>query len=620
MHPHARVGARRAARRVRGAERARDRRARAARSAQNVVLAPRVVIGARVRIGAGAVIGRAGFGWADGPDGATRAIPQLGGVVIEDDVRIGAALHDRRGHARRRRAFGAARSSTRTSTSATTARSARAPSSPRSRASRARSSSGAASSSAVRSAIADHVRVGDGARIAAKSGVIGDVPAGAVVAGYPAVDRATALARARVPRARARSPQSDDMSREPHIDIDRILQILPHRWPFVMVDRVTEVVAARAHPRAQVRQHERAVVPRALPGAAHHARRAHPRGARADRRHPRVRERAVRRARVAHVLPRHRQGEVPPPGHPGRSARSRGHGPAPPHERVEAPRRGERRRDALRAGRAPRERRRSGRTEHAMADAHSRDRDRRPRRRARARTSRSARTPSSARACASARGRASLATSSSRAHASARQRRPPVRGHRRRAADASAATRRARRALVDRRRQRLPRARHGPPRHAATRVTRIGSNNLFMVGCHVAHDVTSARAASSRTPCSSRATSIVEDYVTFGGLAGVAQFVRVGESAFVAAGRDVRARRAAVRDRPGRSRARARAQHRGPRAPRRPRASRSRRSSACSARSSERRRAPTRSRRSRPKTSSRNVSSNHYDDSTLRAA
>jgi 3-hydroxyacyl-[acyl-carrier-protein] dehydratase len=27
------------------------------------------------------------------------------------------------------------------------------------------------------------------------------------------------------------------------IDIDRILTILPHRWPFVLVDRVTEVVA-----------------------------------------------------------------------------------------------------------------------------------------------------------------------------------------------------------------------------------------------------------------------------------------------------------------------------------------------------------------------------------------
>jgi 3-hydroxymyristoyl/3-hydroxydecanoyl-(acyl carrier protein) dehydratase len=26
------------------------------------------------------------------------------------------------------------------------------------------------------------------------------------------------------------------------IEIDRILQILPHRWPFVLVDRVTLVV------------------------------------------------------------------------------------------------------------------------------------------------------------------------------------------------------------------------------------------------------------------------------------------------------------------------------------------------------------------------------------------
>src|SRR5690606_34991959 len=37
--------------------------------------------------------------------------------------------------------------------------------------------------------VADHVRVGSGARIAAKSGVIADVPAGATVAGFPAVPR-----------------------------------------------------------------------------------------------------------------------------------------------------------------------------------------------------------------------------------------------------------------------------------------------------------------------------------------------------------------------------------------------------------------------------------------------
>ena len=35
------------------------------------------------------------------------------------------------------------------------------------------------------------------------------------------------------------------------LDIERILQILPHRWPFVMVDRVTEVI-----PNERIRGHK----------------------------------------------------------------------------------------------------------------------------------------------------------------------------------------------------------------------------------------------------------------------------------------------------------------------------------------------------------------------------
>jgi 3-hydroxyacyl-[acyl-carrier-protein] dehydratase len=35
------------------------------------------------------------------------------------------------------------------------------------------------------------------------------------------------------------------------LDIERILTILPHRWPFVMVDRVTEIV-----PRERIRGHK----------------------------------------------------------------------------------------------------------------------------------------------------------------------------------------------------------------------------------------------------------------------------------------------------------------------------------------------------------------------------
>ncbi len=47
-------------------------------------------IGARVVIHPGAVIGSDGFGFAPRPDGTYEKIPQLGIVVIEDDVEIGA--------------------------------------------------------------------------------------------------------------------------------------------------------------------------------------------------------------------------------------------------------------------------------------------------------------------------------------------------------------------------------------------------------------------------------------------------------------------------------------------------------------------------------------------------
>jgi UDP-N-acetylglucosamine acyltransferase len=67
------------------------------------------------------------------------------------------------------------------------------------------------------------------------------------------------------------------------------------------------------------------------------------------------------------------------------------------------------------------------------------------------------------------------------------------------------------------------------------RTTRIGARNLFMVGSHAAHDVTvgSDCVFANGTQLAGHAT--IADWVTFGGLSGVAQHVHVGESAFVAA-------------------------------------------------------------------------------------
>lgn len=68
------------------------------------------------------------------------------------------------------------------------------------------------------------------------------------------------------------------------------------------------------------------------------------------------------------------------------------------------------------------------------------------------------------------------------------------------------------------------------------RTTTIGSNNLLMAGCHVAHDVVIGSSCVIANGVQLAGHVTVEDWVTFGGLAAVAQFVRVGQSAFVAGG------------------------------------------------------------------------------------
>ena len=56
----------------------------------HVSIRERVEIGNRVVVQDGAVLGSDGFGFARMPDGTHRKIPQVGGLIVEDDVEIGA--------------------------------------------------------------------------------------------------------------------------------------------------------------------------------------------------------------------------------------------------------------------------------------------------------------------------------------------------------------------------------------------------------------------------------------------------------------------------------------------------------------------------------------------------
>ena len=62
----------------------------------NVILYPRTEIGARVRVHAGSVIGSDGFGYVQ-DSGVHRKVPQIGNVIIGEDVEIGANVTIDRG-------------------------------------------------------------------------------------------------------------------------------------------------------------------------------------------------------------------------------------------------------------------------------------------------------------------------------------------------------------------------------------------------------------------------------------------------------------------------------------------------------------------------------------------
>ncbi len=153
----------------------------------NVVVRERSTIGDRVVIHPNTTIGADGFGYVQ-RDGRHRKIPQVGRVVIEDDVEIGANCaidRARSGETRIRRG-------TKIDNLVQIGHNCDIGEDCIIVAQCGVSGSTTLENHVVlggQVGVADHVRIGDGALIAAKSGIERDIAAGAVCRGNPAIDK-----------------------------------------------------------------------------------------------------------------------------------------------------------------------------------------------------------------------------------------------------------------------------------------------------------------------------------------------------------------------------------------------------------------------------------------------
>ncbi len=157
---------------------------------EDTVIGPRVVcyqgsrIGRRVVLKAGAVIGGDGFGYLPGPDGHRR-IPHVGVCIIEDDVEIGSNSTVDRGSVDDT----VVGTGTKLDNLVHVGHNVRI-------GERCLLMAGVGVAGSTRLGndvilaghvgVTDHLLIGDGARIAAKSAVFGDVPPGAAYSGHPA--------------------------------------------------------------------------------------------------------------------------------------------------------------------------------------------------------------------------------------------------------------------------------------------------------------------------------------------------------------------------------------------------------------------------------------------------
>lgn len=152
-----------------------------------VVIYDRSYLGKKCIIHANAVVGCDGFGYMADPELGLLRIPQIGTVVIEDDVEVGVCSSIDRG------TFGETRVSKGTKIDShvkiahncmigeyciIVAQSGIAGS----------STLGKGVTMAAQSGAANHSRIGDGVIAAGRAGITGDVPPGLVVSGFPAID------------------------------------------------------------------------------------------------------------------------------------------------------------------------------------------------------------------------------------------------------------------------------------------------------------------------------------------------------------------------------------------------------------------------------------------------
>jgi UDP-3-O-[3-hydroxymyristoyl] glucosamine N-acyltransferase len=171
----------------------------------HVSICHRVTLGQRVIVYEGVVIGSDGFGYAPTPDGHYFKIPQVGTVVVEDDVEIGAnSTIDRASLGETRIGAG-----TKIDNLVQIAHSCFV-----GRDVILSAQVGLAGSTTIEDrvtlagqvGVAGHLTIGKGAIVTAQSGVPNSIPAGAIYSGYPSIDnrdwRKASVLFARLPELR----------------------------------------------------------------------------------------------------------------------------------------------------------------------------------------------------------------------------------------------------------------------------------------------------------------------------------------------------------------------------------------------------------------------------------